>query len=111
MDKWVAELEELTSGIAARLLEADYEELAQFVDKRDLIIGQLQSQVELGASLAGYKPRLQAILAHDQAIMARMFELKNEAADGLAKLDQGKRQKNAYETAYAPDSYFFDKKK
>jgi hypothetical protein len=94
-----------------RLDEADYEELEAFVEKREALMEQIRTQEEQKPFLANHSERVSRILEHDHAIKGRMLALKLEASDALARMDQGKKQKSAYEAAYSPDSYFFDKRK
>ncbi|WP_438447376.1 hypothetical protein [Gorillibacterium sp. sgz5001074] len=111
MDELLKDLEELTLEIAEKLQELEFEDLLEFVDQREELLTQLREADNGQQPLAGYQDRIRRLLSHDDAILARMLELKNEASAGLAKIEQGKRQKNRYESAYAADSYFFDQRK
>ena len=111
MSNLLDELERLTLAMVNRLDEADYEELEAFVEKRESHMEQIAAQEEQKPFLARYSEQVRRILEHDHAIKGRMLALKLEASEALSRMDKGKKQKSAYEAAYSPDSYFFDKRK
>lgn len=97
MTKWVAENP-----------NAEEEELYALVDLRDAVLDELQLNSEISA---GDKKIISEVLELDSIILEKMFEFKSEASSRLAKIKAVRQQKNAYDTHYSTDSYFFDKKK
>lgn len=111
MDELITELERLTAGMADSLDQADDQAFSAFVDERQAIIDQLQEQALPPQQAAKYRERVMRLLEHDDHIISRMQQLKDEASEQLAKLKQGREQRQVYEAAYTPDSIFFDRKK
>lgn len=87
----------------------EYEQLASFVEDRQLIIDELQSMNQRYNDQQ--KLVIQGILQHDEAIVRRMQQLRDEAKIGIDKIERARVHNNAYEQPYAQESYFFDKKK
>ncbi|WP_315372663.1 hypothetical protein [Paenibacillus xylanexedens] len=111
MNAFVGELEEMTLQLISKLEHATYEELADFVERRQPIIDQL-NQIALEQKLTPEeKERLKVLLQHDPIIMVRMTVLKNEAGDWLSQRKQATRQRSVYEVAYTPNSLLVDKRK
>ena len=112
MDKWIVELENLTSQMITRLEIADFEELEAFVEKRGVIIGKIKQQELSGLERQNYGKRLSQLLFTDHLILSKMNKFKDEARQHLLKVQRGRTQKNAYETENATaDSMFFDYRK
>ncbi|MFC6648223.1 hypothetical protein [Paenibacillus rhizoplanae] len=111
MDELTNELERLTKNLLAHLYDATYEELEVFVEQRQKLVDAIGEEVEKCQMTSAQKEILRRILEHDPAIMARMNAHRLEAKDWLQKRNQAKIQRNAYETAYTPDSFLMDRKK
>ncbi|WP_339220716.1 flagellar protein FliT [Paenibacillus sp. FSL H8-0332] len=111
MDNLLQELEKLTQTIINQLQFATYEELEAFVEQRQKLVEAIGEEVENCQMTLAQKEVLRRILEHDPAIMARMNAHRLEAKDWLQKRNQAKIQRNAYETAYTPDSFLMDRKK
>ncbi|MEK3880380.1 flagellar protein FliT [Paenibacillus sp. FSL M7-0420] len=111
MDELTNELERLTKNLLAHLYDATYEELEAFVEQRQKLVEAIGDEVENCQMTPAQKDVLRRILEHDPAIMARMNAHRLEAKDWLQKRNQAKIQRNAYETAYTPDSFLMDRKK
>ncbi|ETT80091.1 hypothetical protein C173_00460 [Paenibacillus sp. FSL R7-277] len=111
MDNLLQELEVLTRAMNYQLEDATYEELEAFVEQRQKLVEAIGGEVENCQMTPAQKEILRRILEHDPAIVARMNALRLEAKDGLQKRNQAKAQRNAYETAYTPDSILMDRKK
>ncbi|NQX47201.1 flagellar protein FliT [Paenibacillus tritici] len=111
MDNLLQELEELTRAMNYQLEDTTYEELETFVEQRQKIVEAIGEEVENCQMTPAQKDLLRRILEHDPAIMARMNAHRLEAKDWLQKRNQAKIQRNAYETAYTPDSFLMDRKK
>lgn len=118
MDKALLRLKELSAKIAPRLAEATMDEILDFIQEREELIDQLKDSYspDLNADdrKAGdhpYRSLVEEIGRYDEPIMARMMELKQEAIEGLARFDQSRMQRNAYEAAYSTESAFIDRRR
>lgn len=111
MDKLINELNELTQRILARLSNANFEDIDDFVEERQVLVDKLEELVEISSVSLEQKREIQIILSYDAEILARMDALKQEAQNFLHKRGQAKIQRNAYEAAYTPDSILMDRKK
>ncbi|QUL54542.1 flagellar protein FliT [Paenibacillus tritici] len=111
MDELINQLECLTKNISGQLPESTYEELEAFVEQRQKLVEAIGEEVENCQMTPAQKEILRRILEQDPAIMARMNAHRLEAQDFLQKRGQAKIQRNAYETAYTPDSFLMDRKK
>ncbi|MDQ0902938.1 hypothetical protein [Paenibacillus sp. V4I7] len=113
MDELVTELEQRTQQALAELAMMDAERLAEYMEQRGTLM-----QAIIDATLAvpaqntmTYKERIQAILGADPIFVQKLTQFRDEAREQLAKIDNGKTQKNAYDNAFDNESYFFDRKK
>lgn len=111
MDNLIYSLNELTQNLSDQLHESTYEELEVFVEQRQKLVDAIGEEVEKCQMTSAQKEILRRILEHDPAIRARMNAHRLEAKDWLQKRNQAKIQRNAYETAYTPDSFLMDRKK
>ncbi|AHV99343.1 hypothetical protein [Paenibacillus sabinae] len=113
MDSLISRLEQLTEHILSRLPDAPYEELSEFVEKRQNLVDDIGKQiVENNQSLTEpQKLVIRSILEHDGAIVARMNAHRLEAQDGLQRRNLAKAQRSAYEAGYTPESILMDRKK
>lgn len=111
MDELIQSLKELTLGITDRLEETSYEELEFFVEDRQKLVDSIAEKAAICQSTSAQKQEINRILEHDNAILDRMNALRLEAQDWLYKRNQAKAQRNAYETAYTPDSFLMDRRK
>ncbi|MEK3790875.1 hypothetical protein MKX42_03805 [Paenibacillus sp. FSL R7-0204] len=111
MDKLLQELEHLTLAMVSILNDSSYEELEAFVEQRQILVDAIGQEVEKCQPTLAQKEDIRRIMEHDPAIVARMNAHRLEAKDWLQKRGQAKIQRNAYETAYTPDSFLMDRKK
>lgn len=111
MDNLVLKLKHLTDKLVETLNKASYEEIEEFVQQREEIMTQLQTQKFTSSELDKNRETMKQILQHDQIILARMTVLKEEASQSINKISSGKIQKNAYDKSYSIDGVYFDKKK
>jgi hypothetical protein len=109
MDKLLQTLQRITHEIIIELDQMEYEQLASFVEDRQLIIDELQSMNQ--SYNDQQKLVIQGILQHDEDIVRRMQQLRDEAKSGIDKIERARVHNNAYEQPYAQESFFFDKKK
>jgi len=100
---------QLSHELVSDLEHAEYEELEQFIEKRELVLTALQVK-EAAFSLANRK-LIQSILEMDGQIAGRMQALQEEAAAELNKVRGSRLHRNAYESSYNGESLFFDQKK
>lgn len=110
MDNLIKLLRDMTGTIVARLQFTSYEELEAFVAERQRIIDELNRLKQTTPFNALEREQLEEILRADAVILMRMEALKNEASDWLQQRGQAKVQRNAYETAYTPDSILMDRR-
>ncbi|ETT65512.1 hypothetical protein BSK66_11085 [Paenibacillus odorifer] len=111
MDNCILELNKITQDIIIRLDNCSYEELTDFVEQRQNLIDQLEQHVKKQSIGVIQQYQLRELLETDPMIIARMQQLKSEAAKWLQQREQAKTQRNAYEAAYTPDSFLMDRKK
>ncbi|QHT63443.1 hypothetical protein GXP70_28145 [Paenibacillus lycopersici] len=84
-----------------------YERFEALVELRQSLVDRIAAE---GPLSAGQKMLVQAIMGHDHAIMAHMDRLKNEAAEGLIRLQGYQRQRNGYSQPAYYDGFMFDKR-
>ncbi|MBP2109953.1 flagellar protein FliT [Paenibacillus silagei] len=111
MDELIRNLDRLTGEMMDRLQDATYEELEDFVEERQNLVDSITQEVEFCPATQAQKQGINLILSHDNELLDRMNALRQEAQDFLQKRGQAKIQRNAYETAYTPDSFLMDRKK
>ncbi|UVI29888.1 hypothetical protein [Paenibacillus spongiae] len=108
MVELITHLLNVTKRTSDQIDEINEEELNVLLELRDEVIGQLNGS---GSSLSKTeKELLQKIGEYDYVIVQRMEYLKEEASQGLAKLQASQMQKSRYEQASASESYFIDRK-
>ncbi|NOU66721.1 hypothetical protein GC096_21990 [Paenibacillus sp. LMG 31461] len=113
MDKLVTELEQQTQQALAELITMDVERLSEYMERRGTIMQALLKVTEVTAKseMGRYKARIQAVLSLDPIFVKKLRQFRDEASVQLAKIDNGKTQRNAYDNNYDVESYFFDRKK
>lgn len=104
-------LEELSDDIQSRLGALTYEELSELMDRRQVIVDQIEQEASEGPLTEEEKQRIKAIISRDATIQVRINFLRNEAAQWLQTRNQAKAQRSAYETAYTPDAFLMDSRK
>lgn len=111
MDDFIRELKEMTAQFASGIDEATDEQLLEFVNRRQRIVDRIAAADTPHAQRAQYKADIEAVLAFDEKIMAKLQEHRLEAMEGMAKMDSARKTRTAYQAEYAYDSVYFDKKK
>lgn len=111
LDEMVTSLEHFTKGWVERLPSAEYEGILQFIEQREHHVALILAQTLSEDAKIQYTAAIGRILACDPLIAAKIDELKAVEKAGIHKTQNARLQKNSYDTAYAPDSIFFDKKK
>ncbi|RIX47305.1 hypothetical protein D3P08_25110 [Paenibacillus nanensis] len=103
----IAKLYDETLEYVKRLDSTTYEESILLVDLRDMVLNELKKDIVLTED---ERKMLRQIGEFDKAILARFTELKDEASNAMQKINVTRMQKQKYEQAYAPQSYFVDYK-
>ncbi len=111
MSDSIKQLEELSAEVQSRLASLTYEELDEFMDRRQQVVDAIEEEAIRSPLTAEDKERIKAVIAQDGNIMVRINFLRNEAANWLQQRNQAKVQRSAYETAYTPDAYLMDSRK
>ncbi|UQZ33831.1 hypothetical protein C2I18_10010 [Paenibacillus sp. PK3_47] len=111
MDELIRSLDQLTKAIIDRLQEATYEELEAFVEERQKLVDGIAEKRVICQLSPAQQSEINRILEQDYELLGRMNALRLEAQDFLMKRGQAKMQRNAYESAYTPDSILMDRKK
>lgn len=102
------ELYELTLNIVTDLQSISYEKLEQLVELREEVLSALsQSSVTITDEDKSY---IHAIGTYDIQIVGRMVALRDEASEGLTKLENKRKQRSSYDAQYEGGSYFIDMK-
>ncbi|CAM4477165.1 hypothetical protein FHS16_004718 [Paenibacillus endophyticus] len=84
------------------------EEWMDLIQLRDEVIPVLQRRPKLEED---EKRMLRKIVGYDEVMVARMNELKQEAAAMIIKVNKTRIQKNSYDSNSPSESYFIDQKK
>lgn len=111
MSDSIKQLEELSAEIQSRLASLTYEELDEFMDRRQQIVDSIEAEAIRFPLNAEQKKRIKAVIAQDGNIMVRINFLRNEAANWLQQRNQAKVQRSAYESSYTPDAFLMDSRK
>ncbi|WP_438435474.1 flagellar protein FliT [Gorillibacterium sp. sgz500922] len=111
MDELLDRLLFLTEDVLGRLEELTSDELAEWVKAREALIEQIRRQPSKEFRGEERRRKVDRLLGQSPAIVARMEELRAEAAGHLNKRGQARLQKSAYDAVVAPDSFYIDKKK
>ncbi|MBQ4900015.1 hypothetical protein KB559_14375 [Paenibacillus sp. Marseille-P2973] len=104
------ELQRVTDLAVSRLDQMTEEELTFLADQRESLVKRLEEsdRSELNDS---HKVQIRYILSFDEAIQARMRELKREAEEWLLRQRQIRNQQSAYHQSYLIDGMFIDHRK
>lgn len=113
MDKLVTELELLTQEAMAIMASIDPDSLSVFMERRGVIMEALIAATERATpqDKEQYKGRIRAVVSLDPIIRQKLQLFRDQASAQLSKIDQGKTQRNAYDSQFDNESYFFDRKK
>ncbi|KJK29948.1 hypothetical protein MMB75_12235 [Paenibacillus sp. P2(2022)] len=109
LQSFVDELKLLCRRTLEDLSTLDEDGLLAFSTKREELV---QAMKPYGAAATNeIKEQIRGILQEEQAILARMMEIKQEAAEWLQKRGMIRAQQHAYQQSYAANSLFFDNRK
>jgi hypothetical protein len=104
-------LYEETKSIALNISATSYEELLEYLERRETIMSRLQENESVPMEEIPSDFNLLEFNQWNQIIMEKLIELKNEANDKLAEISAKRNIKASYETYSTQTSYFFDSKK
>jgi len=111
MDELLDQLLALTENAVDHLDRMTFQELAEWVQAREEIIAQIRRQPAEQFRGEERRRKVEQLLSQSPALVARMEELRAEAALHLNKVGKARMQKDVYDSAYTPDSFFIDKRK
>lgn len=97
-----------TLDLIERLQEADENDFSRLIILRKRALNELSRQEQVTEE---DKCIIRELGQFDEPLMKRMIELKDEAANGLRRVAQSKKQRALYQAPWAAQSYFFDRKK
>ncbi|WP_146250298.1 hypothetical protein [Paenibacillus flagellatus] len=101
----------MTERMLAGIATASQEELELFIDQRDAIVEQIRQSILSGGTVEPYRERIAAVLKADPLVQKRVEDIQRENQQGIAKMNQAKKQKSLYDADYAIDGFLFDKRK
>lgn len=111
MNEVLVQLEQLTASFLKNLEQTTVEEIELFLENRESLVAQINTLLFNKAYSSDEEQRIIAVLQYDSLIVARMEELKVEAANWLQNREQAKIQRNAYDVSYSAGSIIMDKRK
>ncbi|MEO3947298.1 flagellar protein FliT [Gorillibacterium sp. CAU 1737] len=111
MDELLDQLVRLTEGTLSRMGELTVEELEEWVDAREGLVSEILLQPPESFHSEERRRTAQLELRLSAKLISRMEELRNEASQHLNKVGTARTQRSAYDVAYTPESFYFDKKK
>lgn len=111
MKQLIDELELRTSELLDTLDNADYEEIEEFVEDRQVLVDSILVEVIQHKMDPEDEQRLKVLLSHDQVITSKIVSLKVEAQEWLQQRNRIKAQRSAYESTYSADSLLMDRRK
>ncbi len=107
MDKLLQRVLEDTVRLCESSQQWEYEEFVNLTDLRQTLVEEVEKK---GPLTLEQKKLMQEILKCETEIVRRMQKLKDEAEEGLRRLDASKKQKTAYGNASVHNSFMFDKR-
>ncbi|TYP75745.1 hypothetical protein [Paenibacillus methanolicus] len=114
MEQPIERLKRLSAELVARLPECEMEDFDSYMAEREQIFGELMQRNLQPSEHKDAK----LILQLDKQIIARMMELKVEAAGHLDKVQQGQKTRSVYDNAgygsyggNQEESFFFDRRR
>jgi len=87
-----------------------YHEFVQLVELRQLLVEAFELEKEKGDLSTKQKEEMLKLKRYDPIILKHMSRLKDEAQEGLVKLNQSKKQSAAYYQQPTYESILFDKR-
>ncbi|WP_080832513.1 hypothetical protein [Cohnella massiliensis] len=89
--------------------EAEYTEYVALIENRQRLVDFL---ARFPSVAEDEKEAIQELARYEKGLLARMEAFKREALDGLRKLDDSKKQRDAYAGSYGSmEGFMFDKRR
>ncbi|MEO2256603.1 hypothetical protein ABGV43_06660 [Paenibacillus amylolyticus] len=112
MDNYIEQLEKLTSVFMDSIEISSYEEVEEFITKRQSIVDLINFELQnKEVSTEGQQDRIKRVLGLDPVILGRMESLRIEAQEWLYNRRQATTQRSAYESHLSPGSILMDRRK
>jgi hypothetical protein len=111
MHSLVEALTDMTERMVAQIDHVTEDQILFFIEQREQIVQQMQQMDISEVEISQFGGTIRTILKHDPVIIGKLEMLRNEASEGIQKVNLAKMHNNAYTAPYTPDSYYFDKKK
>jgi hypothetical protein len=111
MHEHITELLQLTVNYAGRIDTLSYDELQNYLVKREQIVSFLLHSEITEDMKTAYREQIREALSYDTLFLGKMEQLKNQASVELSRLALAKKQKSLYEVNQRPDGVYFDKRK
>ncbi|WP_127580308.1 hypothetical protein [Paenibacillus koleovorans] len=104
-------LYETTRTLAERLPSASFEELVDYMERREAVIARLQAQQAVPSEATKRFFDIAQFQQWDRLVLAKLRQMSKQAEQELGKLAAGKQVKSGYEAYSTQTSFFFDSKK
>ncbi|SHN67094.1 hypothetical protein SAMN04487896_2179 [Paenibacillus sp. ov031] len=112
MDNYIEQLEKLTISFMDSIEICSYEEVEEFITKRQPIVDLINIELQnKEVSTEDQKDRIKRVLELDPVILRRMESLLLEAREWLYNRRQAATQRSAYESNLSPGSILMDRRK
>jgi hypothetical protein len=108
MSEKLIELYEVTMNLVMRIDEADSTELTSLVELRSEVLDVFMDKKKLSET---EKQMLLKVNEFDSIIVTRMNQIKDDATEGINKINRMRLHKKKYDQTEEPTSFFFDKRK
>ncbi|MDT9720514.1 hypothetical protein QVE09_16465 [Paenibacillus sp. ClWae2A] len=112
MDNYIEQLEKLTTSFMDSIEICSYEEVEEFITKRQSIVDFINMELQNEeVSTEDQKDRIKRVLRLDPVILGRMESLRLEAQEWLYNRRQAATQRSAYESNSSSGSILMDRRK
>ncbi|KAA8756257.1 hypothetical protein [Paenibacillus sp. UASWS1643] len=112
MDNYIEQLEKLTNLFMDSIEICSYEEVEEFITKRQSIVDFINMELQnKDVSTEDQKDRIKRVLGLDPVILKKMESLRLEAQEWLYNRRQAATQRSAYESNLSPGSILMDRRK
>ncbi|RJE85641.1 hypothetical protein D3P07_20830 [Paenibacillus sp. 1011MAR3C5] len=101
----VQKLHDQTLCLVNQIQLATIEQLTELLELRDEVIAVLSQSANVTQEDKHY---IKQIASYDEVIINRMNQLKDEAAQGMKRMDDNRKQRSSYDAQYGGSSYFID---
>lgn len=112
MDNYIEQLEELTISFMDSIEICSYEEVEEFITKRQSVVDLINIELQnKDVTTEDQKDRIKRVLGLDPVILKKMESLRLEAQEWLYNRRQAATQRSAYESNLSPGSILMDRRK